>query len=68
MRILTRHSMAVEVVSYGLLKLMVRGGFLKPLAQVELQVLIEFVSCGTKKKNTHFNNADSCASIVRYPT
>lgn len=59
MRILTRHSVAVEVVSYGLLKLMVGGGFLKPLAQVVLQVFIEFVSCGTKKKHAHFNDAES---------
>lgn len=51
-KILTRHSMAVEVVSYGLLKLVVGGGFREPLAQVVLQVFIEFISFKTKGKHT----------------
>ena len=38
--LLTRHSMAVEVVSNGLLQFVVRGGLLEALAQIVLQVLI----------------------------
>lgn len=40
--------MAVEVVTYGLLKFVVGGGFREPLAQVVLQVFIEFISFKTK--------------------
>lgn len=49
--------MAVEVVSDGLLQLVVRRGFLEALAQIMLQVLVQLASCqcetrGEKKKNS----------------
>lgn len=37
--------MAVEVVSDGLLQLVIRGGFLEALAQVMLQVLVQLTTC-----------------------
>lgn len=43
--LLTRHGVAVEVVSDGLLQLVVRRGLLESLAQIVLQVLIQLVSC-----------------------
>lgn len=44
--------MAVEVVSDGLLQLVIRGGFLEALAQIMLQVLVQLASCqrGHEKK------------------
>ena len=42
---LTRHGVAVEVLSDGLLQLVVCGGLLEAQAQVVLQVLVQFVSC-----------------------
>lgn len=43
--VLTRHGVAVEVVSDGLLQFVVRRGFLEALAQVVLQVLVQFAPC-----------------------
>lgn len=37
--------MAVEVVSDGLLQLMIRRGFLEALAQIMLQVFVQLTSC-----------------------
>lgn len=50
--------MAVEVVSDGLLQLVVRRGFLEALAQIMLQVLVQLASCQCgheeeKKKKKH---------------
>lgn len=42
---LTRHGVAIEVVSDGLLQLVVSRGFLEALAQVVLQVLVQLTSC-----------------------
>lgn len=44
-RLLTRHSMAVKVISYGLLELMIRRSFLESLIKEMSQVLIQFSSC-----------------------
>ena len=46
--VLTRHSVAVEVISDGLLELMVKRVFLKLQAQVVLQVFVQFVTCTGK--------------------
>lgn len=43
--VLTRHGVAVEVVSDGLLQFVIRRGFLEALAQVVLQVLVQFAPC-----------------------
>lgn len=37
--------MAVKVVSDGLLQFVIRRGFLEALAQVVLQVLVQFAPC-----------------------
>lgn len=45
--------MAVEVVSDGLLQLVVRRGFLEALAQVVLQVLVELAPCQRGHEKEH---------------
>lgn len=49
--------MAVEVVSDGLLQLVVRRGFLEALAQIMLQVFVQLTSChcGHEKERVLFN-------------
>lgn len=42
--VLTRHGVAVKVISDGLLQLVVGRGLLEALAQVVLQVLVQFAS------------------------
>lgn len=48
--VLTRHGVAVKVISDGLLQLVVGRGLLEALAQVVLQVLVQFASC--RQRNT----------------
>lgn len=50
---LTRHGVTIEVVSDGLLQLVVRRGFLEALAQIVLKVLVQLASChcGHKQEN-----------------
>ena len=50
--ILTRHSMAVQIGSDDFLQLVIWGRFLKPQAEVVLQVLVELV---TWKKGSREN-------------
>lgn len=59
---LTRHSMAVQIGSDGLLQLVVRGRLLEPQAQVVLQVLVELV---TWKQQTRKNSSSkqACSSL-----
>lgn len=54
---LTRHGVAVEVVSDGLLQLMIRRGFLEALAQIMLQVFVQLTSChcGHEKERALLN-------------
>lgn len=51
-RLLTRHSMAVKVVPYGLLELMIRRPFLEPLVKKMPQVLVESSPCRKFIKQT----------------
>lgn len=56
-RLLTRHSMAVKVIPYGLLELMIRRPFLEPLIEEMSQVLVQLSSCRQYIKETeHINN------------
>lgn len=48
--VLTRHGMAVQVIANSLLKFVVWGRLLEPLAQVAFQILVELVSCRPKHK------------------
>lgn len=41
--------MAVQVIADGLLKFVIWRRLLEPLAQVTFQILVQLVSCGTKK-------------------
>lgn len=54
--LLTRHSMAVKVVPYGLLELMIRRPFLEPLIEKMSQVLVQLSSCRKYIKQTEHIN------------
>lgn len=59
--VLTRHGVAVKVVSDGLLQLVVGRGLLEALAQVVLQVLVQFASCrfGAERQESERGHAVS---------
>lgn len=54
--LLTRHSMAVKVIPYGLLELMIRRPFLEPLIEKMSQVLVQLSSCRKYMKETQYIN------------
>lgn len=53
--VLTRHGVSVKVISDGLLQLVVGRGLLEALAQVVLQVLVQFASCRQTKRHIESN-------------
>lgn len=52
---LTRHSMAIKVISDGLLQVMVWRPLLKPLVEIMPQILVQPVPCKEEKQTfIHF--------------
>lgn len=56
-RLLTRHSMAVKVISNSLLQIVIRRSFLKPLVEIVPQVFVQSASCKGKTAIYLFLNA-----------